>query len=97
MMVVSLQKLSKNRQRQCLEFSMFFICLPGLKFLVRLCTDLGLKDAQEYANKLKKAEKAKELREQVNILGFFFYVKGCCFEVHPRFLFIFVYSLSVSL
>lgn len=35
-----------------------------LKFLVRLCTDLGLKDAQEYANKLKKAEKAKELREQ---------------------------------
>ena len=72
MMVVSLQKLSKNRQRQCLEFSMFFICLPGLKFLVRLCTDLGLKDAQEYANKLKKAEKAKELREQVNMLGFFF-------------------------
>ena len=37
----------------------------GLKFLVRLCTDLGLKDAQEYANKLKKAEKAKEVREQV--------------------------------
>lgn len=36
--------------------------------MVRLCTDLGLKDAQEYANKLKKAEKAKELREQV---GFF--------------------------
>nr|KAG5694497.1 hypothetical protein BaRGS_014228 [Batillaria attramentaria] len=35
-----------------------------LKFLVRLCTDLGLKEAQEYANKLKKAEKAKELREQ---------------------------------
>lgn len=35
-----------------------------LKFLVRLCTDLGLKEAQEYANKLKKAEKAKELKEQ---------------------------------
>lgn len=35
-----------------------------LKFLVRLCTDLGLKEAQDYANKLKKAEKAKELKEQ---------------------------------
>ena len=45
-------------------------CFAGLKFLVRLCTDLGLKDAQEYANKLKKAEKAKELREQV---GFFLF------------------------
>ena len=38
----------------------------GLKFLVRLCTDLGLKDAQDYATKLKKAEKAKELRDQVS-------------------------------
>ena len=38
--------------------------------MVRLCTDLGLKDAQEYANKLKKAEKAKELREQVGFLKF---------------------------
>jgi hypothetical protein len=41
------------------------VLFTGLKFLVRLCTDLGLKDAQEYANKLKKAEKAKELRDQV--------------------------------
>jgi len=32
--------------------------------LVRICTDLGLKEAQMYANKLKKAEKAKEMREQ---------------------------------
>jgi intraflagellar transport protein 88 len=37
-----------------------------LKFLVRICTDLGLKDVQEYAQKLKKAEKARELKEQVN-------------------------------
>lgn len=36
-----------------------------LKFLVRICTDLGLKDVQEYAQKLKKAEKAKELKQQV--------------------------------
>ena len=37
----------------------------GLKFLVRICTDLGLKDAQDYANKLKKAEKSQRLREEV--------------------------------
>lgn len=43
------------------------ICISfvGLKFLVRLCTDMGMKEAQEYATKLKKAEKAKELKEQV--------------------------------
>ncbi|XP_055101256.1 intraflagellar transport protein 88 homolog isoform X6 [Symphalangus syndactylus] len=35
-----------------------------LRFLVRLCTDLGLKDAQEYAIKLKRLEKMKEIREQ---------------------------------
>ena len=43
----------------------------GLKFLVRLCTDQGLdKEVQEFAVKLKKAEKSKELREQV------------CFSLH---------------
>ncbi|CAH2225249.1 intraflagellar transport 88 homolog isoform X1 [Pelobates cultripes] len=35
-----------------------------LRFLVRLCTDIGLKEVQEYATKLKKAEKMKEIREQ---------------------------------
>ncbi|KAM8976486.1 intraflagellar transport protein 88 homolog [Pelodytes ibericus] len=35
-----------------------------LRFLVRLCTDIGLKEAQEYATKLKKTEKLKEIREQ---------------------------------
>ena len=44
----------------------------GLKFLVRICTDLGLKDIQEYAQKLMKAEKAKELKEQVGALSFLF-------------------------
>jgi len=38
----------------------------GLKFLVRLCTDMNLKEAQEYANKLKKAEKMQKLREEVS-------------------------------
>lgn len=40
-----------------------------LKFLVRICTDLGLKDVQEYAQKLMKAEKAKELKEQRILSG----------------------------
>ncbi|XP_008549372.1 intraflagellar transport protein 88 homolog [Microplitis demolitor] len=35
-----------------------------LKFLIRLCSDLGLKEAQVYASELKKAEKAKEMRER---------------------------------
>jgi len=35
-----------------------------LQFLVRLCTDMGLKEAGDYATKLKKAEKNKELRSQ---------------------------------
>ncbi|XP_043529703.1 intraflagellar transport protein 88 homolog isoform X2 [Frieseomelitta varia] len=35
-----------------------------LKFLVRLCSDLGLKEAQLYATELKRAEKAKELKDR---------------------------------
>ncbi|XP_008066175.1 intraflagellar transport protein 88 homolog isoform X2 [Carlito syrichta] len=35
-----------------------------LRFLVRFCTDIGLKEAQEYATKLKRLEKMKERREQ---------------------------------
>ena len=38
----------------------------GLRFLVRLCTDIGLKEVQEYATKLKRLEKMKEIREQVS-------------------------------
>eukprot|EP00069_Balaena_mysticetus_P015419 bmy_09225T0 len=35
-----------------------------LRFLIRLCTDIGLKEVQEYATKLKRLEKMKEIREQ---------------------------------
>ncbi|XP_033225474.1 intraflagellar transport protein 88 homolog [Belonocnema kinseyi] len=35
-----------------------------LKFLVRLCSDLGLKEAQMYASELKKVERAKEAKER---------------------------------
>ena len=37
-----------------------------LKFLVKLCSDLGLKESQEYSLKLKKAEKMLETKRQVN-------------------------------
>ena len=43
---------------------------------MRICSDLGLKEAQEYATKLKKAEKTKELREQVRKARC---LKGQCF------------------
>lgn len=39
--------------------------MTGLKFLIRLCSDLGLKEAAEFALELKKAEKAKEVRERI--------------------------------
>lgn len=42
----------------------YAVVVIGLKFLVRLCTDLGLKEAAEYTSKLKKAEKAKEVKTQ---------------------------------
>jgi hypothetical protein len=39
--------------------------VSGLKFLVRLSTDMNLADAHDYANKLKKAEKMQKMREEV--------------------------------
>ncbi|CAH1406445.1 unnamed protein product [Nezara viridula] len=37
-----------------------------LKFLVKLCSDLGLKETNEYALELKRAEKTKEVRERIS-------------------------------
>jgi intraflagellar transport protein 88 len=48
-----------------LVLDMFNLNLAGLKFLIRLCSDLGIKEASEYALELKKAEKAKEVRERI--------------------------------
>ena len=45
---------------------------------MRICSDLGLKDAQDYAQKLKKAEKARELKQQVSckyLFAFFFFAR----------------------
>jgi len=49
------------------ETSIIVCSFLGLRFLVRLSTDMGLKEVQEYATKLKKVEKMKELREQVYV------------------------------
>ena len=38
--------------------------LDCLRFMVRLCSDLGLKESQEYSLKLRKAEKAAEAKHQ---------------------------------
>jgi intraflagellar transport protein 88 len=35
-----------------------------LKFLIRLCDDMGLPEGRDYAEKLRKIEKAKELNNQ---------------------------------
>lgn len=37
-----------------------------LRFLVRLCSDLGMRETQDYALELKKLEKSKEVRNRVN-------------------------------
>ncbi|XP_038059049.1 intraflagellar transport protein 88 homolog isoform X2 [Patiria miniata] len=68
LMIASCHRRSGNYQQALETYKRIHKKFPDniecLKFLVRLCSDLGLKEAQEYATKLKKAEKAKELREQ---------------------------------
>lgn len=68
LMIASCYRRSGNYQQSLATYKKIHLKFPDnvecLKFLVRICTDLGLKELQEYANKLKKAEKAKEIREQ---------------------------------
>ena len=68
LMIASCYRRSGNYQQSLATYKKIHMRFPDnvecLKFLVRICTDLGLKELQEYANKLKKAEKAKELRDQ---------------------------------
>ncbi|XP_006822667.1 intraflagellar transport protein 88 homolog [Saccoglossus kowalevskii] len=69
LMIASCHRRSGNYQQALETYKHIHKKFPEniecLKFLVRLCTDMGLtKDAQDYATKLKKAEKAKEVREQ---------------------------------
>ncbi|KAK9537217.1 hypothetical protein VZT92_004852 [Zoarces viviparus] len=68
LMVASCYRKSGNYQKALQTYKEIHRKFPDnvecLRFLVRLCTDMGLKEVQEYATKLKKAEKMKEIREQ---------------------------------
>ena len=56
-----------------------------LKFLVRICTDLGYtQEAQEYANMLKKAEKMKEVQQAVWIKFFLLSDKKSAFHRNTK-------------
>ncbi|KAL2311028.1 hypothetical protein Nmel_002715 [Mimus melanotis] len=68
LMVASCYRRSGNYQKALEKYKVIHRKFPEnvecLRFLVRLCTDMGLKEVQEYITKLKKAEKLKEIREQ---------------------------------
>ncbi|KAK3096733.1 hypothetical protein FSP39_002774 [Pinctada imbricata] len=68
LMIASCYRRSGNYQQALETYKKIHKRFPDniecLRYLMRICSDLGLKEAQEYATKLKKAEKTKELREQ---------------------------------
>ncbi|XP_078259209.1 intraflagellar transport protein 88 homolog [Rhinoraja longicauda] len=68
LMVASCYRRSGNYQKALETYKDIHRKFPEniecLRFLVRLCTDMGLKEVQEYAARLKKIEKLKEIREQ---------------------------------
>ncbi|XP_066562581.1 intraflagellar transport protein 88 homolog isoform X2 [Amia ocellicauda] len=68
LMVASCYRRSGNYQKALETYKDIHRKFPEnvecLRFLVRLCMDMGLKEVQEYATKLKKVEKMKEIREQ---------------------------------
>ncbi|XP_074841401.1 intraflagellar transport protein 88 homolog isoform X2 [Carettochelys insculpta] len=68
LMVASCYRRSGNYQKALDTYKDIHRKFPEnvecLKFLVRLCTDMGLKEVQEYVMKLKRVEKLKEIREQ---------------------------------
>ncbi|XP_038617721.1 intraflagellar transport protein 88 homolog isoform X2 [Tachyglossus aculeatus] len=68
LMVASCYRRSGNYQKALDTYKEIHKKFPEnvecLRFLVRLCTDIGLKEVQEYATKLKRVEKMKEMREQ---------------------------------
>ncbi|XP_010792221.1 intraflagellar transport protein 88 homolog [Notothenia coriiceps] len=74
LMVASCYRRSGNYQKALETYKDIHRKFPEnvecLRFLVRLCTDMGLNEVQEYATKLKKVEKMKEIREQVNHFAF---------------------------
>ncbi|XP_061548867.1 intraflagellar transport protein 88 homolog isoform X5 [Phycodurus eques] len=68
LMVASCYRRSGNSQKALETYKEIHRKFPEdaqcLRFLVRLCQDMGLKEVHDYASKLKKLEKMKDLREQ---------------------------------
>lgn len=72
-MIAACHRRSGNYQHALNSYKMIHNKFPEnvecIKFLVRICTDLGLGEASEYAEKLKKLEKSKEIKEQRGTSG----------------------------
>lgn len=68
LMIASCYRKSGNYQQALEVYKKIHKEFPDsiecLQFLVRLSKDMGLPETQEYMNRLKKAEKSKEAREQ---------------------------------
>lgn len=68
LMVATCHRRSGNYQQALQTYKAIHRKFPEntecLRFLVRICTDLGLQEATDFAVKLKKAEKAKEIKNQ---------------------------------
>ncbi|XP_022915700.2 intraflagellar transport protein 88 homolog [Onthophagus taurus] len=70
MMVAGCHRRSGNLHKALILYQEIHKMFPEnsecLRFLVRLCSDLGMREAQDYALELKKLEKVKEVRERVS-------------------------------
>ncbi|XP_072303054.1 intraflagellar transport protein 88 homolog [Eucyclogobius newberryi] len=68
LMVASCFRKRNDYQKALETYKRIHSCFPEnvecLQFLVRLCTDMGLADVQEYAGKLKTLENKRNLRKQ---------------------------------
>ncbi|VDK75697.1 unnamed protein product, partial [Anisakis simplex] len=68
MMMASCQRRSGNYQKALDLYRQIHRRFPEniecLKFLVRICTDLGMPEAKDFIEKLSKAEKVRQLRMQ---------------------------------
>ncbi|TPX74671.1 hypothetical protein CcCBS67573_g04058 [Chytriomyces confervae] len=67
LMIASCYRRSGNYQQAFETYKKIHMRFPEniecLRFLVRICTDLGMKEAQEYILKLAKAEKGRESQQ----------------------------------
>ena len=68
LMIASCYRRSGNYHRALETYKSIHRRFPEniecLKFLVKISSDMGLKEAQDFALELKKAEKAKDVKEQ---------------------------------